>query len=214
MQKSEEIKDLAAALNKAQADMAGAVKDAKNPFFKSNYADLSSVVAAVKEPFAENGLSYTQFPIEDNGRIGVETILMHSSGQWLSNSFTVNLTKQDAQGAGSAITYCRRYALQAIAGIPSEDDDGNGASQKQPSKKEIPVGLIEVVRRNNESIKAVNNAVEIGDFTAAVQCYDEITPEDNNAMWIAPKSCKEMGIPEIYTTKARKFLTEESSKYR
>lgn len=133
MNKSDSIKNLAMALNKAQSEMGGAVKDANNPFFKSKYADLSAVVKAVKEPFANNGLSYVQFPIENNNRIGVETILMHSSGEYLSNEFTVNLSKQDAQGAGSAITYCRRYALQAIAGIPSEDDDGNAASQ-EPEK--------------------------------------------------------------------------------
>lgn len=131
MEKSESIKHLALALNKAQAEMGGAKKAENNPFFKSKYADLKEVVKAVKEPFANNGLSYTQFPIENNGRIGVETILMHESGEYITNSFTVNLSKQDAQGAGSAITYCRRYALQAIAGIPSEDDDGNAASQPQ-----------------------------------------------------------------------------------
>jgi hypothetical protein len=140
MNKSEEIKNLAVAMNKAQTEMGGAHKGANNPFFKSKYADLAAVVQAVKEPFANNGLSYVQFPIEDNGRIGVETILMHSSGEWLSNSFTVNLTKQDAQGAGSAITYCRRYGLQAVAGIPSEDDDGNAASKgakAQPTKDDL-----------------------------------------------------------------------------
>lgn len=129
MNKSESIKNLAAAMAKAQADMGSAHKDKNNPFFKSKYADLSAVVDAIKEPFANNGLSYVQFPIEENGRIGVETILMHSSGEWLSNLFTVQLSKQDAQGAGSAITYCRRYGLQAVAGIPSEDDDGNAASK-------------------------------------------------------------------------------------
>lgn len=128
MDKSETITALAAAMAAAQAQMGGAAKDANNPFFKSKYADLSSVVAAVKAPFADNGLSYVQFPIEDGGRVGVETVLMHKSGEWLSQRFTVQLSKQDAQGAGSAITYCRRYALQAIAGIPSEDDDGNAAS--------------------------------------------------------------------------------------
>jgi hypothetical protein len=128
MDRSDSIKNLAVALNKAQSEMGGAHKGADNPFFKTKYADLSSVVQAVKSPFSNNGLSYTQFPIESNGRIGVETILMHESGEYISNEFTVNLTKQDAQGAGSAITYCRRYALQAIAGIPSEDDDGNAAS--------------------------------------------------------------------------------------
>lgn len=136
MQKSESIKELALALNKAQSEMGGAKKGKDNPFFKSKYSDLSEVVKAVKEPFANNGLSYTQFPIENNGRIGVETILMHESGEYISNQFTVNLTKQDAQGAGSAITYCRRYALQAIAGIPSEDDDGNAASQQQAKKSD------------------------------------------------------------------------------
>lgn len=131
MEKSESIKNIAAAMNKAQSEMGGAHKGANNPFFKQKYADLGSVVLAVKEPFSNNGLSYVQFPIEEGGRIGIETILMHSSGEWLSNKFTVQLSKQDAQGAGSAITYCRRYSLQAIAGIPSEDDDGNAASKKK-----------------------------------------------------------------------------------
>lgn len=134
MEKSESIKNLALALNKAQAEMGAASKGKDNPFFKSKYADLAEVVKAVKEPFANHGLSYTQFPIENGGRIGVETILMHESGEYITNSFTVNLSKQDAQGAGSAITYCRRYALQAIAGIPSEDDDGNAASNQKQEK--------------------------------------------------------------------------------
>lgn len=138
MNKSESIADLAKALSKAQGEMSGAAKASNNPFFKSKYADLSEVIKAIKEPFATNGLSYVQFPIEDQGRIGIETILMHESGEFLSNSFTVNLNKQDAQGAGSAITYCRRYGLQAVAGIPSEDDDGNSASKSESAKKHSP----------------------------------------------------------------------------
>ena len=137
MNKSESIKNLAIAMNKAQAEMGGAAKDSANPFFKSKYADLGAVVHAVKEPFANNGLSYVQFPIEDAGRIGVETILMHESGEWMSNLFTVALTKQDAQQAGSALTYCRRYALQAVAGIPSEDDDGNAASKQAKASEPV-----------------------------------------------------------------------------
>lgn len=131
---------------KAQAEMGGAHKAAYNPFYESKFADLSAVVQAVKEPFTNNGLSYVQFPIEEGGRIGVETILMHISGEWMSCPFTVNLQKQDAQGAGSAITYCRRYGLQAVAGIPSDDDDGNNASKKAPKKEapELPGPLYEV----------------------------------------------------------------------
>ena len=131
MNKSDSIKNLAIAMSKAQSEMTGAAKSKTNPFFKAKYADLKAVIEAIKTPFANNELSYVQFPIEEGGRIGIETILMHSSGEWLSNSFTVQLTKQDAQGAGSAITYCRRYGLQAVAGIPSEDDDGNAASKNK-----------------------------------------------------------------------------------
>lgn len=166
MQKSESIKNLAAALNKAQAAMGGAAKDSSNPFFKSSYADLGSVVAAIKEPFASNGLSYTQFPIEDGGRIGVETILMHESGEWMANSFTVNLTKQDAQGAGSAITYARRYALQAIAGIPSEDDDGNAASQP--------------VKRNNTAPAPKGKP---GDLLKEVSSFMALSQPDRDKAW-------------------------------
>lgn len=135
MNKSESITELAKAMNKAQSEMGSASKAKDNPFFKSKYADLSEVIKAIKEPFANNGLSYMQFPIEDGGRVGVETIVMHSSGEWLEQKYTVQLDKQNAQGAGSAITYCRRYALQAIAGVPSEDDDGNAAS---PASSELP----------------------------------------------------------------------------
>jgi hypothetical protein len=143
MNKSESITELAKALCKAQSVMGGASKGADNPFFKSKYADLSAVVQAIKEPFSDNGLSYIQFPIEDNGRIGIETTLMHDSGEWMTNSFTVQLDKQNAQGAGSAISYCRRYGLQAIAGIPSEDDDGNSASA--PVKK-ITAGQVKEIQ--------------------------------------------------------------------
>lgn len=149
---------------KAQAEMSGAQKAKANPFFKSKYADLSEVIKAIKEPFANNGLSYVQFPIEENGRIGVETILMHDSGEYISNSFTVQLSKQDAQGAGSAITYCRRYGLQAVAGIPSEDDDGNASSPVH--KKEEPVKWY-----NERDLEK-----ELNDITSAIR--GGMPPED------------------------------------
>lgn len=129
MKKSESIKELATALNKAQAEMSGAKKRGNNPFFKSKYADLNAVVDAVRIPFCDNGLSYSQFPLFDNGCVGVETILMHDSGEWISNILMLPMTKQDPQAAGSAITYARRYSLQSIAGIPCEDDDGNKATR-------------------------------------------------------------------------------------
>ena len=160
MNKSESIKSLAVAMCKAQAEMGGAHKGANNPFFKSKYADLGAVVQAVKEPFANNGLSYVQFPINDGDKVGVETILMHDSGEWLMNSFTVKASKQDAQGAGSVITYCRRYGLQAVAGIPSEDDDGNGASRQQ---KETPnandKSWIEAAKKDKTALNQITDPV-------------------------------------------------------
>ena len=127
MERSDSIKHLAVALNKAQAEMSGAKKGANNPFFKSKYADLNAVVDAVRIPFAENGLSYSQFPVMDDNRVGVETILMHDSGEFIASTLMLPTGKLDAQAAGSAITYARRYSLQSIAGIPAEDDDGNAA---------------------------------------------------------------------------------------
>ncbi len=135
MNTSESIKNLAASLCKAQAEMGGAVKDSKNPFFKSDYADLTSVIKAIKEPFANHGLSYTQFPTNDDGRIGVSTLLMHESGEYLEHSYTLPTTKADPQAAGSAITYARRYALQSIAGIPTADDDAESAMIRNNQSK-------------------------------------------------------------------------------
>lgn len=127
MNTSESIAALAAALCKAQSQMGGAAKSADNPFFKSKYADLSSVVQAIKQPFADNGLSYVQFPISTQSSIGVVTRLMHESGEWLEQDFYLPLQKLDPQSAGGAVTYARRYSLQAVAGIPAEDDDGESS---------------------------------------------------------------------------------------
>lgn len=128
MNKSESIKNLAVALHKAQSEMRGAKKASDNPFFKSKYADLSEVIDVARTPLQNNGLSFSQFPISEDGKAGVETILMHISGEWISQILLLACAKQDPQAYGSAITYARRYALQAILGIPSEDDDANLAT--------------------------------------------------------------------------------------
>lgn len=134
MKSSEQINELAAALSKAQSDMGGAVKDSDNPFFKSKYADLTSVIKAIKQPFADNGLSYTQFPINDLTGIGVCTRLMHSSGQWLEMGYTLPMVKKDPQSASSSITYARRVAISAMAGIPTADDDAESSMIRSNKK--------------------------------------------------------------------------------
>lgn len=135
MNKSEQLNELAAALAKAQGQIKGALKDSANPFFKSKYADLSSVVEAIREAFSSNGLSYVQRtePTEAN-EVRVETVLLHSSGQWLSAGvLNIPVSKADAQGFGSALTYARRYGLSAAAGVAPEDDDGNEAARAAPT---------------------------------------------------------------------------------
>jgi len=167
MNKSESIKELATALNKAQGEMSGASKSSKNPFFKSNYADLSSVIEAIKEPFHTNGLSYSQMPVFDAGCVGVETILMHTSGEYIESKLLLPMVKQDPQAAGSAITYARRYSLMSIAGIPAEDDDGNATrATKQPTAKDnkpfkpVPIDLAKVAYECGWKVEQVCNSFD------------------------------------------------------
>ena len=132
MTKSESIKELAAALAKAQGAMKGALKDSANPFFKSKYADLASVVEAIRASFSANGLSYIQtVEPSDKDEVRVETTLLHASGEWIScGILSLPVSKIDAQGYGSALTYARRYSLSAAVGVAPED--GNAASLAKP----------------------------------------------------------------------------------
>jgi hypothetical protein len=145
MRSSESIDKLAEALCAAQGEMGGAVKGSANPFFKSSYADLTSVIKAIKEPCQNNGLSYVQLPHRSDSSIGVVTRLMHVSGQWLENEFTLPMVKSDPQAAGSAITYARRYALQALFGIPAVDDDGESAMIRGDKPKLIDESQLAVI---------------------------------------------------------------------
>ena len=134
MERSESVGAIAAALAKAQGAMRGATRENLNPFFKSKYADLASVVAAIREPFSANGLAYTQV-MHHTGQqdVSVETIILHESGEWISGgTLTLPVSKADAQGVGSAVTYARRYSLQAAVGLAAEDDDGNAATKAAP----------------------------------------------------------------------------------
>ena len=131
MNSSDSIKELATALAIVQGQLTFAKKDSKNPFFKSNYADLESVWDACRDLLSANGLAIMQFPGEYiDGSMALNTIITHKSGEWMSQEMSVPVSKPDAQGAGSALTYMRRYALAAVVGVVQADDDGNSASEK------------------------------------------------------------------------------------
>jgi hypothetical protein len=129
MEKSESIKNLAIALCEFQGAVEKIKKTETNPFFKSKYASLADILNVIRQPLADNGLSFVQFP---KGKYSLETMLLHVSGEWLSESYEMEPTKHDPQGAGSVITYQRRYALGAILGLNIDiDDDANSASLKE-----------------------------------------------------------------------------------
>lgn len=136
MNKSESVASLAAALAAAQGEIENASKASLNPHFKSRYADLAEVLNTVRPVFSKHGLSVTQFPSYADGIVSVETVLLHSSGEWISGVISAPVTKQDAQGVGSATTYCRRYSLAAVAGIAQEDEDANDVA--------LPVSTVNV----------------------------------------------------------------------
>ena len=129
MRRSDSVAALAAALAAAQGEFKAVPKKAENPFFKSKYADLPSVVLAASEILAKHGLSVSQMPDFDGEHDLLTTTVMHSSGEWVEASARLHLAKDDPQGQGSAITYARRYAFSGALGIVTdEDDDGEAAT--------------------------------------------------------------------------------------
>ncbi len=136
MNRSESVQTIAPAFLKAQAKMRAAPKDADNPHFRSKYSDFASVVEAVKSPLNENGIAFLQ-PVRLTAEgVEVETVLLHTSGEFFSDTLTIPLGKRDAQSVGSAISYGKRYGLQSLCGLPSDDDDGHAATEAAPAKQQ------------------------------------------------------------------------------
>lgn len=134
MKTSENIQELAIALNKCQAEMEAATKDSQAHKYK--YSDLSSVWEVVKGPLTSNGLSVWQ-DVHDNGDcVSVTTRIVHISGQWVEHGpLTVPTGKRDAHSTGSSCTYGRRYGLCAALCVITEDDDGQAAQKAAPEQK-------------------------------------------------------------------------------
>lgn len=131
---SESIKNLAGALVKAQSELRGAKKDADNPFYHSKYADLNSCWEAAREPLTKNGLCIIQTTEIQGQDLGVKTLLVHTSGEWISSFLPFT---EKPQVTGSAISYNRRYGLSAMVGLYAEDDDAERATDRPQAQKSM-----------------------------------------------------------------------------
>lgn len=145
MNRSETIIKLGVALAKFNGEISSISKDAKNPFFKSDYVTLDKLIIATRDILQKNGLSILQMPLsKDSGEIGIQTILLHESGEYIeTNPLFMKPVKNDPQGAGSLITYLRRYSYQSILNLNTgEDDDGNSSTFKAEVKNNKITGGI------------------------------------------------------------------------
>jgi len=205
MQTSASIDKIAPALVKAQAELKHALKDSTNPHFKSKYADLGSVWAAVKPALTKHELAALQDCGALDGAVSVGTRLIHSSGQWLAfDPVIIPLSKRDAQGVGSALTYARRYSLSAALGVVADEDDdgnaasnGNGADAHDPTKVKNPPGRSAIASEIREHVRefhactdgdtllAYINSPAFKKFAVRVCCdypNDWMGPEDNSGL--------------------------------
>jgi hypothetical protein len=138
MKSSDTLTKISPALVKAINAIEGVKKGADNPFFKSKYANLESVIEAAHDALSANGLAVMQGPGPMDGScITLTTRLVHESGEWIETDFSLPAGKMDPQAAGSAITYARRYSLMAMLCIPAVDDDGE-ASMPRSTKPGEP----------------------------------------------------------------------------
>ena len=192
------------ALVRAQKAFGPALKSSTNPHFRSRYADLSACVEAVIDALNDNGLMLTQHIHESESGVCIETVFIHESGAMLScGKLQVPVTKADAQGYGSALTYARRYSLMAACGIAPEDDDGNAATAAKPTAPKIEPGVLkkhQVTYYNLEELEGekltvaehyllVNQAKRLSEtmwkaphrLEKLTQCIDEGFKEDDQA---------------------------------
>jgi hypothetical protein len=186
------MKELFTALSKAQGSLKKAMKDSTNPHFKSRYADLESVIDAMREPFAENGLAVLQ-SVRDTY---LETTITHLSGESITTSVPFVVTKNDMQGVGSAITYARRYGLAAACGITQTDDDAEAAVGRPVPAKPV-----------QKTIEAVQRAPEKTVYGDDVPFKYEIH------RGLVPEAARQLGIDNDYLKENKENLIKFLNDY-
>ena len=181
------LASLASSLAKAQGAMANAAMNRVNPHFKSRYADLASVLDAIRKPLSDNGLCITQtIEIREKGMV-LRTILLHSSGQSIASEYPLPSTARP-QEMGSALTYARRYSISAlVCNAADEDDDANAAETSRQTvesngraKRATPVGLI--------------SEDELAELMAEIE---ELTGEDEDVSDNVRRFCEHQGVKSL-----------------
>ena len=186
---------LAAAMAKAFAEIEGATKSANNPHFKTKYADLTSVIEAIKPALVANGLFFTQQPRVNEKGVEIETVLHYEDGSVYSlGCLFVPADRANAQAFGSALTYARRYALVTAFGVPVEDDDGNAAASAPAPKREAKAAIITEAQR-----------VELMDLFASLNVVpDRLLAKASENTGLEIKSLADLPVGEF--AEMRKYL--------
>lgn len=130
MKHTEKISQIAAAMVAAQGEFPNVAKNANNPFYKSKYADIAAVIDALRPILAKHRIAFSQFPRFSDNMVHVNSVVLHESGEYISEELSTPIKDQTPQAVGSAVSYLRRYSLLSIFGLAAEDDDANFASGK------------------------------------------------------------------------------------
>lgn len=184
---SPEITAIAEAMVSAQAEFGAAIKDSANPAYRSKYADLSACIEATQKALNKHGIAVMQAPQLDGQMVTITTRLQHKSGQWYESDLTLPAVQRerfDAQSVGSAITYGRRYSLQAVLNLATTDDDGNSASGVGSHEEAQAVGKAKVAKLKEKAAQNVPKAPE---------CLFYTLPEAHNGFSAELVNVKEFG---------------------
>lgn len=180
MNKSETINKLVTALVEAQKNIGPAIKDSKNPFFKSKYADLCSVMSVCKDPLTNAGLAVLQLvTTTPEGKHAVQTVLTHVSGEFISTTMTLEVNKSNMQELGSSISYAKRYCLQSMLFIPTQDDDAEATMDRKEVKSNVsPI----VTKQQTYKPKSTENTTNVD--KVVVQPVVEEVEEEELEGWV------------------------------
>ena len=197
---SDNINELIGAMNRAQLKMQPAKQNKENPFFKSHYADLTAVWDAL-DPFRQEGIVMTQSPADSpDGYIVLDTQITHTSGQWMRSRLKMRLAKDDCQGAGSGLSYARRYALGCMFGlVTSPDDDGNAASHPPTYQARLAPSVAPAAAPRAEAVAVGSNTFIVPFGKNKGQAITAIS--DGDLDWLASYYLNKMQDPKNQTSR-------------